>query len=76
MATPYRHGNKEAADAFFLDGMAKAFSRLAEQAHPGFPSHHLLRVQAVRAYGRSDTETASTGWETFLDAVIRSGFGI
>ena len=38
VATPYRHGNKKKAEAFFLgrnDG--KAMRRLAEQAHPGFP---------------------------------------
>ena len=62
------------ADAFFLDGMAKALGRLGQAGAPGLPSHHLLRIQAVRSKGRR-TET-STGWETFLDAVIRSGFGI
>ena len=74
VATPYRHGNREAADAFFLDGMAKAFSRLAEQAHRGCPV--TIYYAFKQSEQRSDTETASTGWETFLDAVIRSGFGI
>ena len=74
VATPYRHGGKEAAETFFLDGMTKAMRRLAEQAHPGFP------VTIYYAFKQSETKgdsgTASTGWETFLDAVIRSGFGI
>ena len=74
VATPYRHGNREAADAFFLDGMAKTFSRLAEQAHPGCPV--TIYYAFKQSEKRSGTETASTGWETFLDAVIRSGFGI
>ena len=37
VATPYRHGGKEKAEAFFLDGMTQAMHRLAEQAHPAFP---------------------------------------
>ncbi len=37
VATPYRHGSKEKAEAFFLEGMTKAMQRLAEQSHPAFP---------------------------------------
>jgi len=74
VATPYRHGGKEKAESFFLDGMTKAMHRLAEQAHEAFP------VTIYYAFKQSETEsvegTASTGWETFLDAVIRAGFGI
>lgn len=74
VATPYRHGGKEKAESFFLDGMTQAMRRLGEQAHPAFP------VTIYYAFKQSETEsvegTASTGWETFLDAVIRAGFGI
>lgn len=74
VATPYRHGSKEKAETFFLDGMTQAMRRLVEQAHPAFP------VTIYYAFKQSETETAegtsSTGWETFLDAVIRAGFGI
>ncbi len=37
VATPYRHGSKEKAEAFFLTGMTQAMHRLASQAHPAFP---------------------------------------
>ena len=38
VATHYRHGNKASkAEAFFLDGMARAMKGLVEQAHPDFP---------------------------------------
>ena len=37
VAYAYRHGSKEKAEAFFLDGMTQAMHRLAEQAHPAFP---------------------------------------
>ena len=74
VATPYRHGSKEKAEQFFLDGMTQAMHRLAEQAHPAFP------VTIYYAFKQSESETdegtSSTGWETFLDAVIRSGFAI
>ncbi len=74
VATPYRHGSKEKAETFFLDGMTQAMHRLVEQAHPAFP------VTIYYAFKQSETEntegTSSTGWETFLDAVIRAGFGI
>ncbi|MDH4101474.1 MAG: DUF1156 domain-containing protein, partial [Nitrospirota bacterium] len=37
VATPYRHGSKQKAESFFLDGMTQAMHRLAEQALPAFP---------------------------------------
>jgi len=73
VATPYRHGSREKAEAFFLEGMTKAMHRLADQAHPAFP------VTIYYAFKQSETEnegTASTGWETFLDAVIHAGFAL
>ena len=75
VATPYRHGSKEAAERFFLRGMmTDALRVMAVQAHPVFP------VTVYYAFKQSETKrgkgTASTGWETFLDAVIRSGFTI
>ncbi|WP_456476899.1 DUF1156 domain-containing protein, partial [Oceanithermus sp.] len=73
VATPYRHGSKERAERFFLEGMKKALRNLAEQAHPAFP------VTIYYAFKQSETKqgsTTSTGWETFLEAVIQAGFSI
>lgn len=74
VATPYRHGSKEEAEKFFLDGMTQAMQRLAKQAHSAFP------VTIYYAFKQSETKsaagTSSTGWETFLEAVIRAGFSI
>jgi putative DNA methylase len=74
VATPYRHGGTEKAETFFLEGMTQAMHRLAEQAHPAFP----VTVYYAFKQSESDSETgtASTGWETFLDASIRSGFTV
>ena len=74
VATPARHGGTEKAEAFFLSGMAKAMHGLAERSHPGFP---VTIYYAFKQAESDDTQgTASTGWETFLDAVIRAGFGV
>ena len=72
VATPYRHGSKHAAEAFFLAGMTRALSRLAEQAHPAFPP--TIYYAFKQSERRGDAGIASTGWETFLGAVIRAGF--
>ena len=73
VATPYRHGSKAKAEAFFLEGMTQAIQNMAEQGHPAFP------VTIYYAFKQSETKegsTSSTGWETFLEAVIRAGFSI
>jgi putative DNA methylase len=74
VASPYRHGSKEKAEQFFLGGMTHAMRQLAKQSHPAFP------VTIYYAFKQSESDnnsgTASTGWETFLDAVIIAGFGV
>jgi putative DNA methylase len=74
VATPYRHGGKERAEVFFLNGMTQAMHQLAVQAHTGFP------LTIYYAFKQSETKesagTASTGWETFLAAVIEAGLAI
>jgi len=74
VATPYRHGSKERAETFFLNGMTAAMRRLAEQAHPAFPV--TIYYAFKQAENDANSVTASTGWETFLDAVINAGLGI
>ena len=74
VATPYRHGGKDNAESFFMSGMTEAMSRLATRAHPVMP------VTIYYAFKQSEInnaqEATSTGWETFLNAVIQSGFEI
>ena len=74
VATPYRHGNKAKAEAFFMNGMTQAMKRLAWQAYPGFPT--TIYYAFKQTEGRDDRGVASTGWETFLEAVISAGFTI
>jgi putative DNA methylase len=74
VATPYRHGNKEKAETFFLNGMTQALYRLAQQTHPAFP------VTIYYAFKQSEGDgadgTTNTGWDTFLAAVIEAGFAL
>ncbi|WP_165177025.1 DUF1156 domain-containing protein [Desulfovibrio sp. ZJ369] len=74
VAAPYRHGGKEAAETFFLQGMTEAIRNLSNQSHPAFP------VTIYYAFKQSETQenvgTSNTGWETFLEAVLNAGFTI
>lgn len=74
VATPYRHGNPEAAEQFFMRGMTTALRSLLQRSHPAFPT------TIYYAFRQSETEdvsgTSSTGWETFLQAVIDAGFTV
>jgi putative DNA methylase len=72
IATPYRHNNKETAASFFLDGMTKAMRRLAEQSHPAFPV--TIYYAFKQSENKDDGNITSTGWESFLKAVISADF--
>ena len=74
VAMPHRHATKDCAEKFFLNGMTEAMRNLAVQAHPSAP------ISIYYAFKQSETEakgeTSNTGWETFLEAVLRSGLAI
>jgi len=74
VATAYRHGGKKQAEEFFLSGMTSVMRGLAERSHPGFP------VTIYYAFKQSETDdtdgTSSSGWQSFVEAVISSGFSI
>lgn len=74
VATPYRHGSKDKAEAFFLDGMTAAMHNLSEQAHPAFPVTIYYAFKQAETTGEAGT--SSTGWETFLAAVLKAGFAL
>ena len=73
VASPYRHGSKKNAEKFFMDGMTHAIRKMSDDGHPAFP------VTIYYAFKQSETKegsTSSSGWETFLEAVVRAGFSI
>lgn len=71
VATAHRHGGKDSAEKFFLSGMTEALRNLSNEAHPTFP---VTIYYAFKQTEESVTGLGNTGWETFLDAIIRSGF--
>lgn len=75
VATPYRFdGDTEKARKFFEDGMLKVFEKINTYAREDVP------VTVYYAFKQSDddddNQTASTGWETMLAAIIQAGFSI
>lgn len=78
VATPYRFdGDRTKAKDFFEDGMLLSCQQIYKYAREDIP------VTIYYAYKQSDVDhdeksgqTASTGWETMLSAVIRAGFAI
>lgn len=78
VATPYRfEGSTEKARDFFEDGMLHTCQQIYQYAREDVP------VTIYYAYKQSDTDerdtekqTASTGWETMLSAIIKAGFAI
>ena len=73
VATPYRHGGVEAAEAFFLDGMSRAISNMAHQSSDDYPAtiYYAFKQSEVAQEGIS-----STGWATFLQAVVEAGYSV
>jgi putative DNA methylase len=73
VATPYRHGGKEAAEKHFLDGMRKAIANMAKQSSDNFPAtiYYAFKQSEIKDEGIS-----STGWATFLQAVVEAGYAV
>lgn len=74
VATASRHGGKEGAEEFFLEGMTRAMNSIREQSHPGFPITIYYAFKQSEIKGESGT--VSTGWEAFLEAVFRAGLAL
>ncbi|WP_419906232.1 DUF1156 domain-containing protein [Hoeflea sp.] len=73
VATPYRHGGREAAEEFFMTGMSRAVANMADQSSPDFPAtiYFAFKQSEIDQDGIS-----STGWATFLQAVIEAGYAV
>ncbi len=74
VATPHRHGGKGSAEEFFLKGMVQVFSNLRRLCSPG--SVMTIFYAFRQSETESDSGTSSTGWETFLHAVMSSGLAV
>ena len=73
VANPYRHDGRDGARAFFEDGFRRVFARAREAALDRYP---ITVYYAFKQSEAGDDGTSSTGWETLLDGMIRSGWAI
>lgn len=73
VATPYRHGGKLAAENFFMKGMGNAIANMAQHSSAIFPAtiYYAFKQSEIEKEGIS-----STGWATFLQAVIEAGYAV
>ena len=73
VATPYRHGGRETAERFFMEGMGKALANMRQSGIDQFP------VTIYYAFKQSEVANeglTSPGWATFLQAVFDTGYVI
>ncbi len=79
VATPYRFdGSKARAEQHYEHGLSAAFDHIRDAAHPDYP------VTVYYAFKQTESEDsseggqsiASTGWETMLAALLRTGFSV
>jgi putative DNA methylase len=71
VASPHRHGGRVGAEAFFLEGMTNAMRRMIENDGEFGPAaiYYAFKQSEVEQEG-----LASTGWATFLSAVMEAGY--
>lgn len=73
VANSVRHGGKVGAKGFFESGFREVFARARANARFDYP------ISVWYAFKQSESDSrgeASTGWETLLDGMIRSGWEI
>ena len=73
VATPVRHGGAEAAQDYFLNGMRQVVKNMALQSSSEIPAtiYYAFKQSEIEQEGIS-----STGWATFLDAVVSAGYQV
>ena len=73
VANPHRHDGKEGAKRFFEEGFRGVFAHARSQANYRYP---MTLYYAFKQSDSDDVGDSSTGWETLLEGMIRSGWEI
>lgn len=89
VATPYRfEGSRIKAQEFFEKGLGHAFEQMRLAQYPDYPLtvyYAFKQAESEAEEGDGDDEasnengtviTASTGWETMLEGLIKAGFAV
>lgn len=74
VANPYRHGGKDGAQRYFEEGFFQFFNKSRKELRTDYPAtvYYAFKQQDAK----SAEGTASTGWETILEGIIRAGWQI
>ena len=73
VANPFRHGGQENAEMFFESGFRETFAGIRREARDDVP---MTVYYAYKQDDSSQDERASSGWETLLEGMIKSGWEI
>ncbi|WP_417273893.1 DUF1156 domain-containing protein [Celeribacter halophilus] len=73
VADRVRHGSAQNADVFFMEGMQAAVSRMCQGSSGDYPAaiYYAFKQSEIEQEGVS-----STGWATFLEAVVRANYAV
>jgi putative DNA methylase len=73
VATPFRHGGKEAAERHFMTGMSSALEAMNKASVNNAPTsiYYAFKQSEVAEEGLT-----SAGWATFLQAVFTAGYTV
>ena len=73
VANPYRQGGKQAAEVYFEAGFRSVFAKALKGTPHDFPIavYYAFKQSSINADG-----LGSSGWETLLEGMIRSGWRI
>lgn len=73
VAEPFRHGGSREAEEFFEAGFESVFAHIRRDTPSGLP------VTVFYAFKQSESDeggTASTGWQTLLEGMLKSGWEV
>ncbi|MDT8263016.1 hypothetical protein RQ832_07135, partial [Roseomonas sp. DSM 102946] len=73
VATPYRHGGRDQAEAFFMQGMSEALVAMRKAAIEDAP---LAIYYAFKQAEAAQDGITSAGWASFLQAVVDAGLAV
>lgn len=82
IASPHRHGSREAANEHFESGLQHTFANIRRFISANYPLtvYYAFKQQDAESSDEddegSDSQLSSTGWETMLASVIHSGFSL
>jgi putative DNA methylase len=80
VADPFRQGGKDRARAFFEQGISRVFARMREASAMQFPTtvYYAFKQTEDEDEATEDVRVPgiSTGWETFLQGLVDTGWQI